>query len=434
MLKISKVFLCLFCAVILWLGFSSQTQAANINFTVDTTLNFTSVPSTLYIADGSAADVLIVSGTTLDADVPAGSGLTLETTTDSTVLKIAPTGGTASLGIDTTYFSTGYFTQWTASSSAAAASVAFSIKVPLADTSYKITPGSGTAVYAVSDSSSLIIYNYTIGASVVTFTIVQGENPVLPTGGGGGGGGSSSDVTAPTISQITTTVGDTQATISWQTNESSVSWLVYGTTTSYGLEIKTTTSTTSHTLTLSGLSPSTAYHYQVKSQDSSSNIGTYTDQTFTTLTVGAVVETKKEEVTTKPVSQMTVEELMAEINRITALINQLQVELKQLPAESKFTGIPTGFTFSKNLKLGMISDDVKYLQIILNSSSDTKLANSGPGSSGNETTKFGSLTKATVIKFQEKYASEILQSFGLTKGTGLVGVTTRAKLNVLLGK
>jgi len=43
-------------------------------------------------------------------------------------------------------------------------------------------------------------------------------------------------------------------------------------------------------------------------------------------------------------------------------------------------------------------------------------------------------SSAAVIRFQEKYPSEILASWGLTKGTGLVGKTTRAKLNQLLGK
>jgi len=437
MLKISKVFLYLFCAAILWLGFSGQTRAANIDFTADTTLNFTSVPSTLYVANGSAADALVVSGTTLDTDVPVNSSLTLKTAANN-ILSITPTGGTASLGVDTTNFSTGYFTQWTASSSVSAASVTFSIKVSLANTSYKITPGSGTASYIKSDSNSSVVYNYAIGASVVTFTIVQEENPTIATGGGGGGTPTPSDTTAPAISQITATPAETTATISWTTDESSISWIVYGTTTAYGLELKTTTSTPSHSLTLTDFASSTTYHYQIKSKDSAGNIGTYTDQTFTTLAVAVPEEeAAEEEIVTapsKPISEMTVEELQNEIVRITVLIAQLRTQLAELLAEAVIGGVPADFTFEQNLKYKMISNNVKYLQIVLNSDPETRLAESGVGSPGRETNYFGSLTRAAVIKFQEKYASEILQSFGLTKGTGLAGVTTRAKLNALLGK
>ncbi|MBI4837448.1 MAG: hypothetical protein HY813_03550 [Candidatus Portnoybacteria bacterium] len=98
-------------------------------------------------------------------------------------------------------------------------------------------------------------------------------------GGGGGGGG---DISAPSVSGIVATVGDTTATITWTTNEASLSWLVYGLTTAYGSEQKTTTYATSHSLNLTGLSAGTTYHYQVKSKDSTGNIGSYTDKTFVT--------------------------------------------------------------------------------------------------------------------------------------------------------
>ena len=44
---------------------------------------------------------------------------------------------------------------------------------------------------------------------------------------------------------------------------------------------------------------------------------------------------------------------------------------------------------------------------------------------------FGSLTEAAVIRFQERYASEILVPQGISKGTGIIDPYTREKLNSL---
>ena len=108
----------------------------------------------------------------------------------------------------------------------------------------------------------------------ITYT----QSVIQSSGGGGGGGG---DRTAPGISKIEITTTDTDATITWKTNESSISWIVYGTSTDYDLEEKTTTYTTSHSIKLSDLSQGTIYHYQIKSKDRSGNIGKYTDKSFT---------------------------------------------------------------------------------------------------------------------------------------------------------
>jgi len=134
---------------------------------------------------------------------------------------------------------------------------------------------------------------------------------------------------------------------------------------------------------------------------------------------------------------MTIDELIAKVNELKAQLEELQKGLLQSTSKllgATYEGIPQNFTFKTNLKKGDSSIDVKYLQIMLNSDPDTRLATSGVGSLGNETTYFGPLTKAAIIKFQEKYKAEILTPQGLTSGTGLVANATRTKLNQLLGK
>lgn len=79
-------------------------------------------------------------------------------------------------------------------------------------------------------------------------------------------------------------------------------------------------------------------------------------------------------------------------------------------------------TFNRNLGLGMSGDDVMALQKILISEG---VWESEVGVTG----YFGSITKTAVIKYQEKYAAEILEPLDLTKGTGFVGSSTRAHLN-----
>lgn len=79
----------------------------------------------------------------------------------------------------------------------------------------------------------------------------------------------------------------------------------------------------------------------------------------------------------------------------------------------------------KNLRQGNSGDDVKTLQ--------TFLFGAGLYPEGLVTGYFGSLTKRAVIRFQEKYASEILTPVGLARGTGFVGPSTRKKMNELLG-
>lgn len=91
------------------------------------------------------------------------------------------------------------------------------------------------------------------------------------------------------------------------------------------------------------------------------------------------------------------------------------------------------FNFQNNLYFGLTSPEVVELQKVLNADPRTKVSESGVGSPGNETSYFGAKTKAAVMRFQEIYKNEILIPAGLSSGTGYVGFSTRAKLNLASG-
>jgi len=78
--------------------------------------------------------------------------------------------------------------------------------------------------------------------------------------------------------------------------------------------------------------------------------------------------------------------------------------------------------FSRDLQQGMTGEDVRTLQVLLNSRG-FMVAASGSGSPGNETIYFGPATKAAVIKFQI--------ARGISPAVGYVGPLTRAALSSL---
>ena len=97
-----------------------------------------------------------------------------------------------------------------------------------------------------------------------------------------------------TLEQTTTTtlviseikvsnITDLGATISWVTDKPATSQVEYGTTNAYGSTTTLDESlTTTHSITLAGLKPSTTYHFKTKSKDDSGNEVASQDQTLTT--------------------------------------------------------------------------------------------------------------------------------------------------------
>lgn len=109
-------------------------------------------------------------------------------------------------------------------------------------------------------------------------------------------------------------------------------------------------------------------------------------------------------------------------------------EIKEMPPveiTDKKPLIAPSMQFTKNLQWGNYDFDVFDLQRFLNTNR-FQLAEAGFGSLGNETSYFGPLTHNALIRFQEAYTEEILRPWGLTRGTGYLGSTTRAFINALI--
>ena len=83
-------------------------------------------------------------------------------------------------------------------------------------------------------------------------------------------------------------------------------------------------------------------------------------------------------------------------------------------------GASVSANFSRNLTIGSTGADVKALQIYLNTHGYA-VASSGAGSLGNETTRFGGLTRAALIKLQK--------AAGIKPAVGFFGAITRAYVN-----
>ena len=117
-------------------------------------------------------------------------------------------------------------------------------------------------------------------------------------------------------------------------------------------------------------------------------------------------------------SATTVSDLQAQINALMAQLNTLQGTTGTTPVPTGSV-VCAGITFTRNLTVGSIGQDVKCMQILLNTNGYT-LAATGAGSPGMETTYFGTRTLAGVKAWQK--------AMGWAPANQ-VGPLSRAKLN-----
>ncbi len=203
-----------------------------------------------------------------------------------------------------------------------------------------------------------------------------------PGGGGSSGGGSSSGGTGlPSFTQSVTITTSTQtsAKIAVVTSLPATTTLDYGRTAQYGVALASTLPLTTTYFNLPNLIPNATYYLKA--------ISTADGQTIS--------------------------------KTLSFIPGQEATAVPETPTST--TSLPP---FVRNLTVGSTGSDDLELQQLLNQWGYT-ITSSGPGSPGNETTYFGSLTAKAVQKFQA--ANDI------SPVSGYVGPLTRAKLNSLIG-
>jgi hypothetical protein len=226
------------------------------------------------------------------------------------------------------------------------------------------------------------------------------------------------DNTGPTFSTISAgSPTQISANLSWNTNEAATTQVDYGLTTSYSSQTTLDSSlTSSHTVTLSSLSSNTTYHYRLRGTDSSGNSSLSSDQTFTT-GAGAFFSFAPQVGLNPGQSTPQNPPSLSNPNTSNPIIENY-----------------SPYYFSRNLKFGDSGIiDIKYLQQYLNFKNFT-VSNSGPGSSGNETTFFGTKTQSALSRFQSAisltpsgFFGELTRRFinsGLTVETPIISTTT----------
>jgi peptidoglycan hydrolase-like protein with peptidoglycan-binding domain len=101
----------------------------------------------------------------------------------------------------------------------------------------------------------------------------------------------------------------------------------------------------------------------------------------------------------------------------------------QHPVTAQTAQNSTPVIFYRYLGIGSTGEDVKLLQKLLNTDSRTQISGFGAGSSGQETTYFGQLTKEAVQKFQALHDENVYQDGQLVIYSGTVDERTRKDLN-----
>ncbi len=256
-----------------------------------------------------------------------------------------------------------------------------------------------------------------------------GKFVALAVGAGTGNRVMTSSVPAPTITAASSTPGATTASVAWTTDIYANTQLNYGLTADYtSTSTANFASSTAHTVSLTGLTECTTYHYRVRSTFVD-QLTVGSDDTFTTS--GCSSSDSSSDTTTSgngaavgslgggagaAAFNTTLPGYIAPRPQIVypdGRIVYLDTPTATAPRIPASTATPS---FVQNRQVGDISEDIRALQVFLNTNGYT-VSTTGAGSLGKETTTFGAKTKQALIKFQKDHNLPQTGYFGpLTRG------------------
>jgi len=125
--------------------------------------------------------------------------------------------------------------------------------------------------------------------------------------------------------------------------------------------------------------------------------------------------------------EMSIEEMREEALEIKNELEEIKKDYSELTRTEERVvhpeGIPSGFRFNHNLREGARGQAARYMQAVLNTDPETRVAETGPGSPGRETDFFGPATRNALLRFQRKYG---------ISATAFFGSQTRAKMNEII--
>ncbi|PIR70448.1 MAG: hypothetical protein COU46_01395 [Candidatus Niyogibacteria bacterium CG10_big_fil_rev_8_21_14_0_10_42_19] len=245
--------------------------------------------------------------------------------------------------------------------------------------------------------------------------------------------------------------GDAGMSLSWTSVSEATSYLLYRDTSGSG-SFPYLTTVTSANNSDTGLSGDTVYYYKVTSSNANgeSTASSAASATTCASVANGVVTTSSCTLTCNSgyhessgscsfsggggmISGGSAPIISSQITPTTPIVTTQETVPAVTIAKPSPVAVFVSPVFIKVLKVGATGVDVRRLQQLLNSDPDTQIAESGVGSSGNETEYFGSLTREALKKFQKKY-NIISTGDENTTGYGLLGPKTRAKLAEVFAK